>query len=112
MSFCDESPSVSKWASESVKIPYRNPLTGKLTVYVPDFMIQYTDAKGKEHVELIEVKPENQMKKESIGRNKYRQAQYVQNLAKWEAARYWCKQRKILFRVINEHDIFHKGKRK
>jgi len=112
MRFCDESPSVSKWASESVKIPYRNPLTGKLTVYVPDFMIQYTDAKGKEHVELIEVKPENQMKKESIGRNKYRQAQYVQNLAKWEAARAWSKQRKILFRVINEHDIYHGGKRK
>lgn len=112
MRFCDESPSVSKWASESVKIPYKDPLTGKLTIYVPDFMIQYTDKKGKGHVELIEVKPENQMTKESIGRNKYRQAQYVRNMAKWEAARAWCKNRKILFRVINENDIFHRGKKR
>ena len=112
MRFCDESPSVAKWASESVKIPYKDPLTGKLTVYVPDFMIQYTDARGKGHVELIEVKPENQMKKEHIGRDKFRQAQYVRNMAKWEAARHWCKRRKIYFRVINENDIFHRGRRK
>ena len=82
MKFCDESPSVSKWASEAVKIPYKNPLTGKMTVYVPDFMIQYTDAKGKQHAELIEVKPENQMKLKEVGRDKFRQAQYVQNVAK------------------------------
>ena len=112
MRFCDESPSVAKWASESVKIPYKDPLTGKLTVYVPDFMIQYTDKNGRGHVELIEVKPENQMKKEHIGRDKFRQAQYVRNVAKWEAARYWCKRRKIYFRVINENDIFHRGRRK
>ena len=110
MRFCDESTSVSKWSSESVKIPYKDPLTGKLTVYVPDFLIQYTDARGKGHVELIEVKPENQMKKESVGRDKFRQAQYIRNMAKWEAARHWCKQRKIYFRDINENDIFHKPK--
>jgi len=112
MKFCDESPSVSKWASEAVKIPYKNPLTGKMTVYVPDFMIQYTDAKGKQHAELIEVKPENQMKLKEVGRDKFRQAQYVQNVAKWEAARHWCKNKKIFFRVITEKDIFHQGKRK
>ena len=57
MKFCDESPAVTKWASESVKIPYKNPLTGKHTVYVPDFLIEYADRNGKPHVELIEVKP-------------------------------------------------------
>jgi len=112
MKFCDESPSVSKWASESVKIPYRNPLTGKHTVYVPDFLIQYSDKNGRPHVELIEVKPDNQTMKENVGRDKWRQAQYIQNVAKWEAARAWCKQKKIFFRVINEKDIFHSGKRK
>jgi|TARA_A200000159_G_C7275751_1_gene319285 hypothetical protein len=112
MKFCDESPSVSKWASESVKIPYRNPLTGKHTVYVPDFLIQYSDKNGRPHVELIEVKPDNQTMKENVGRDKWRQAQYIQNVAKWEAARAWCKQKKIFFRVITEKDIFHSGKRK
>ena len=49
-----------KWASENVKIPYRNPLTGKITNYVPDFMIQYQDKNGKTLVELIEIKPKSQ----------------------------------------------------
>ena len=112
MKFCDESPSVMRWSSEGVKIPYNNPLTGKMTIYVPDFLIQYTDAKGKTHAELIEVKPENQMKLKEVGRDKFRQAQYVQNVAKWEAARAWCKNKKLFFRVITEKDIFHQGKRK
>ena len=29
MRFCDMNENVSKWASEAVKIPYRNPFTGK-----------------------------------------------------------------------------------
>lgn len=112
MKFCDESPSIMKWSSEGVKIPYRNPLTAKMTIYVHDFLIQYTDARGKQHAELIEVKPENQMKLQEVGRDKFRQAQYVQNMAKWSAARDWCKRKKIFFRVITEKDIFHQGKRK
>ena len=51
MRFCDNHPSISKWASESVKIPYVNPLTGKNTVYWPDFFIVYTDKKGKNRAE-------------------------------------------------------------
>ena len=43
MMFCDNNPSVQQWASESIKIPYRDPLTGKPTVYVPDFLISYID---------------------------------------------------------------------
>ena len=49
MKFCDESPSISKWASESIKIPYRHPFTGQYTIYVPDFFIAYVDKKGKPH---------------------------------------------------------------
>ena len=34
MRLCDEHPNVYQWASESIKIPYRHPFTGKYTVYV------------------------------------------------------------------------------
>ena len=112
MRFCDEHPSIEKWASEAVKIPYRNPLTGKHTVYVPDFFISYTDAKGKSRVELVEVKPANQTLKEKVGRSRANQAHWVVNQAKWEAANAWCKQKGILFRIVNETDIFHNGKRR
>ena len=111
MRFCDLHPSVSKWASEAIKIPYRNPLSGKQTIYVPDFFIVYVDAKGKQHVELIEVKPKNQTIKEKTGKSMHNKAHWVLNQAKWEAARAYCKQQGIRFRVVTEDDIFHTGKR-
>jgi hypothetical protein len=111
MLFCDNNPSIQQWASEPLQIPYRDPLTGKQTVYVPDFLIVYTDAKRKKHVEMIEIKPANQMLREKVGKNPYNQAQFVKNQVKWAAAGAWCKNKGIQFRVINEHDIFHNGKK-
>ena len=109
--FCDNNPSVQQWASEPVKIPYRDPLTGKPTVYVPDFLISYIDKNMKKHAELIEIKPANQMLIEKVGKNPYNQAQYVKNMAKWEAAAKWAKGQGIKFRGINEHDIFSNTKK-
>ena len=37
MQMCDNHPSVLNWASESVRIPYFNPVSGKKTNYIPDF---------------------------------------------------------------------------
>jgi hypothetical protein len=109
MRFCDTHKSVQKWASEAISIPYRDPLTGKQTIYVPDFFIQYVDKNNSMHVELIEVKPASQTILERVGKNKYNQAQYVKNQAKWAAANIWCKQQGIKFRIINENDMFHQG---
>ena len=109
--FCDNNPSIQQWASEPVKIPYRDPLTGKQSVYVPDFLISYVDKQMKRHAELIEIKPANQMLLEKVGKNPYNQAQYVKNMAKWEAAGAWCRNQGIKFRIINEHDIFSNTKK-
>jgi len=109
MNFCDSHPSIQKWASEAVKIPYKNPLTEKVTVYVPDFFIQYMDKKGKMISEIIEIKPQNQQLLERVGKNSARQAQYVVNQHKWAAATAWCKNQGLNFRVLNETDIFHQG---
>jgi hypothetical protein len=112
MKFCDEHPSVTQWASEAIRIPYRHPFTGKQTIYVPDFFIAYADKVGKQRVELIEVKPSNHTLKEKLGRSRTNQAHWVVNQAKWEAARAWCKQKGILFRIVTEEDIFHSGRRR
>jgi len=112
MRFCDEHAAITKWASEAVKIPYRNPLTGKYTIYIPDFFIVYADKNGHQRTEIIEVKPENQTIKEKLGRSKYNQASWIVNQAKWEAARAWCKQQGLVFRVVSEHDIFHTGRKR
>jgi hypothetical protein len=112
MMFCDNNPAILEWASEPIKIPYRDPLTGKQTVYVPDFLIKYVDRNQKMHVEVIEIKPENQQILEKVGKNPYNQAQFVKNMAKWDAANKFCKQRGILFRIINEHNLYHQGNKK
>jgi hypothetical protein len=109
MKFCDEHPSVEKWASESIRIPYKNPLTGKHTIYVPDFFISYTDKSKGKRVELIEVKPANQTIREKVGKSRVNQASYIVNQAKWAAAYAFCKQKGIIFRIITENDIFHQG---
>lgn len=109
MRLCDNHPNITKWASENVRIPYQHPITGKVTNYVPDFMIQYTDADGKQHVELIEIKPANQTTMENA-KNRAHQVQTAINAVKWTAAQEWCKQRGIRFKVINEDQIFRNNK--
>jgi hypothetical protein len=106
MNFCDNNPSIIKWASEAINIPYRDPLTNKQTIYVPDFFIQYIDKKNQMSVELIEIKPASQTILERVGKSKYNQAQFIKNQAKWTAANHWCKQQGIKFRILNENDIF------
>lgn len=109
MRMLDEHPGVQNWASESIQIPYRDPLTGKNTIYVPDFFVVYVDKNGAKHAEVVEVKPANQTFREAVGKSVARQQEYVKNMAKWEAATAWCKQQGIKFRVVNEGDIFHQG---
>lgn len=106
MHTCDTHPAIQKWASEAISIPYRCPLTGRQTVYIPDFFIQYVDKQGAIHTELVEVKPRNQTMKEHVGRNKNNQIEYARNMAKWQAATAWCRKQGIKFRVINEQDLF------
>jgi hypothetical protein len=110
MRFCDTNPSIQKWASEAISIPYKDPFTGRQTIYVPDFFIQYVDKDGKLNVELIEVKPASQTFSERVGKSKYNQLQYAKNLVKWRAATAWCKSKGIKFRILNEQDLFHNGK--
>jgi hypothetical protein len=109
MKMCDENPAIHQWASESVKIPYRDPLTGKNTIYVPDFLVVFVDKNNKRRAELWEVKPANQAIRENVGKNKYNQAQFIRNQVKWAAATNWCKQNGVQFRIITEKDLYHTG---
>jgi hypothetical protein len=111
MQFCDNNPSIINWASEAVHINYRNPLTGKNTIYVPDFLITYQDAGGAQRAELIEVKPKKETTLEGA-KNIRDQASAILNMAKWEAARAWAKAHGLTFRVVTEDMIFHQGRSK
>ena len=111
--FCDNNPNIISWASEAIKIPYRNPLTGRNTIYVPDFLVVYQDKDGVQRTELIEIKPSNQTTLESAGNNRQNKAAAIVNKAKWQVANAWAKRAGITFRVVTESDIFKntKGRR-
>jgi len=111
MNFCDNNPNVHQWASEALHINYRNPFTGRNTIYIPDFLIVYADATGKQHGEVIEIKPtkETMMEAAKSPRDK---AMVALNMFKWDAARKFCHAQGLAFRVINETDIYHNGKKR
>lgn len=110
MKFCDNNAHILQWASESISIPYRHPLTGKMTMYVPDFLITYQNAVGKTVAELIEIKPRKQSVLEDKQTSKDR-AIIAVNYAKWDAATKWAKRQGMTFRVITEDQIFRNGSR-
>lgn len=109
MNFFDTSPSVLQWSSESVKIPYRHPFTGKQTIYVPDFLVFYQDKNGNKRAELVEVKPSNQASLAEAGNSRGAKETVAVNLVKWAAARAWCAKQNITFRVITEKEIFRQS---
>jgi hypothetical protein len=110
MNFCDNHPAVIHWASESIHIPYKNPFTNKNTIYVPDFFVLYQDKNGKQHGELVEIKPSSEIL-ETVGKGARNQAMAVLNKFKWDAARAWCKANGLTFRIITENDMFHNPKK-
>jgi hypothetical protein len=110
MMFLDSNDNVINWASEPVRIPYRNPLTGKMTMYVPDFIVTYRGPKETVRAELIEIKPKKQSLIESKMKDRDKAIVAV-NYAKWHAATLWAKQNGLTFRVITEEDIFRQGKK-
>jgi hypothetical protein len=110
MMFLDSNENVINWASEPVRIPYRNPLTGKSTMYVPDFIVTYRGPKETIKAELIEIKPKKQSLIESKMKDRDKAIVAI-NYAKWHAATIWAKQNGLSFRVITEDDIFRQGKK-
>jgi hypothetical protein len=112
MNFLDNHPSVIQWASESIAINYINPLTGKRSQYIPDFLIIYQDGHGKKRHEVVEVKPRSQVFAEHARSRQDKAAQIV-NMAKWAAAMAFCKQNGMTFRILTEDQIYiSKGKKR
>lgn len=107
----DTNPNIISWASESLKIPYVNPFTGKYTVYVPDFVVTYVDAKGNQKAEIIEVKPAKETFLEQAKSQKAKAAVAL-NTYKWAAAQAFANHHGMTFRVMTENNIFNNPKGK
>ena len=109
--FCDNNDHVLEWASEAISIKYRHPFTGKVTTYVPDVFMRYRTKNNKICTEIIEIKPRKQSLIEGKMSDRDRAVVAI-NHAKWAAAQAWCKNAGIVFRVLNEDQLFHSGRKK
>ena len=105
----DHNPNVVSWGSESVVIPYENPLTGRISRYFVDFNMTMKDKEGNLKKFLIEIKPHAQTLPPSQTRNtrslQRRQAEYIKNQAKWKSASQWANSHGYVFTVITEKMI-------
>lgn len=106
--WCDNNDSVLCWQSEERRIRYYDPVAKKNRTYFPDFYVKYKNKDGLIIEEIIEVKPERQVK--GPPQNPKRRTRswmnevqtYVTNQAKWKAAGEWCEDRGMNFRLLTE----------
>jgi hypothetical protein len=111
MTFCDTNRNVLYWASEALRIPYKHPVTGKPTIYVPDFFVVYENKHGQKIAEVVEIKPKKQSIIESKVANTRDRIVVAINHAKWASAMAYCKSQGYTFRVITEDDLFYNGRK-
>lgn len=109
--WCDRSDAVLEWSVESIVVPYFDPIKQKKRRYVVDLWMKFKDRHGDVHTELVEIKPMNQCIQPRKGNKSEKTfitetATYVTNMAKWEAATLYAKERNWGFRKITEESIF------
>lgn len=117
MFWLDRNNAVLRWSSETISVPYINPVKTdangrpKISQYFPDFIILYKDSLGNVKKEIVEVKPMRETKL-MPGMNDREKMTYVVNQAKWKAASTFAEAQGAKFRVITEQTIFYNGRKK
>ena len=106
MRYCDLNQDILFWASEELPIRYFNPIDKKYHRYFPDFVVK--TSKQKKY--MIEVKPSRQIGKPKLGKKKSKtymkeSFEYIKNQAKWQAAKSYCEDNGLEFKIISEKDL-------
>lgn len=108
MKWLDDRDAVLKWGSEELKIAYLSPKDNKVHQYIPDFFALIKDKDGNVKKHLIEVKPRHEADEKFAKHERSKEALEV-NKAKWKAAKIFCDNNGMEFRVLTEQSIFHQG---
>ena len=108
--FFDSNPNVLEWCSEETIVPYKNPLTGRISRYFVDIYAKMKDKNGEVKKYLIEIKPHSQTLPPSTTGKKtksfaYKQAEYAKNQAKWQAATEYCHKQRMVFVILTEKHL-------
>jgi hypothetical protein len=108
----DTDPSILKWGSEEVVVPYVNQVDNRKHRYFPDFVIQYKTKLGEVKHAMIEVKPKAQTRPPALpktGKQTKRylneMVTYLTNDSKWKYARAWCQTNGWDFVILTEDEL-------
>lgn len=106
MHYCDLNEDITFWASEELPIRYYNPITSKFHRYFPDFVVKTS----KNEKYMIEIKPYRQCDKPKMPKKKTKSymresLEYIKNKAKWSAAKAYCDDNGLTFKLITEKDL-------
>lgn len=110
--WCDNSPYIIEWSSETVKIPYNDPVKGRQRRYYPDFYVKIDNRKGKTQKYIIEIKPFKETIPPKNTKRKAKktllreEATWATNKAKWKSANQICKKFGYIFKIITEKELF------
>jgi hypothetical protein len=125
MRYCDLSPSIVEWSSESIAIPYISPLDpierNKPRKYYVDFQVVEKQEDGTLKKFLVEVKPKKDYLEKPVleGRKtpkkikNYKKAAetWIVNQAKFSAARQYAQMFNMEFKIVNEDTLGLSGKK-
>ena len=108
--WCDMNNSIISWASEEFSIPYVSPKDNRVHKYYPDFIIKVKENTNKIKTYVIEVKPKKQTvppkKRKRVTKSYiYECTTFAVNQAKWKAAKEFCDDRRIEFKIITEKEL-------
>lgn len=110
MKYCDTNQNIIEWGSEILALPYRSPIDNRIHKYFPDFYIKVKESNGEIKKYIIEIKPKKQtiepipQKKKTKGYI-YEVYEYARNQAKWKAAREFCADNGLEFKVLTENEL-------
>jgi hypothetical protein len=124
MRWLDKRIDVLEWGSECQMIDYYSDQDNKMHTYFPDFYMKVKDKDNEIVKYMIEVKPKSQspkldennnVKYPSLPKNKTNKnlsrwsektAILHRNNEKWAAAKHYCSTHAMIFKVLNEDDLF------
>lgn len=108
----DGNPNVLYWGSEIIPIAYTKPLPNggmRPATYFPDLFVVFKHQSGEVRKELIEIKPLKQTQTSKARKSTTKLQEnytYLVNQCKWEAAKAWCFQNGIAFKICTEQSLF------
>ena len=110
MRYCDRNNNIISWASEEFSIPYVSPVDNRVHRYFPDYLIKVKESTGKIKTYVVEVKPKKQTTppkkpKRQTKSYLYECQMYAVNQAKWIAAKEFCLDNGVEFKIITENEL-------